>query len=255
MNSPATFPDIIVSTQDYRLRMAGCAAEVEAAQRLRYRVFNEELHEGLAASAVTGRDADAFDPIFDHLLVETPAGEVVGTYRLQTGARAALGGMGYYSASEFDFAPYEAARSELVELGRACVAAAHRNQSVLALLWRGIAAYARRHDARYLVGCSSLTTRDPAVGRAAWAQLAPRCQAEPRWRTRPLAGLDCGDAATTPECPAPEVKIPRLMSAYLALGARLCGPPAWDREFGTVDFLTWLDLQAVPARVLEKYLG
>ena len=52
-----------------------------------------------------------------------------------------------------------------------------------------------------------------------------------------------------------QVRIPRLMGAYLALGAKLCGAPALDREFGTVDFLTWLDLQAVPERVLRKYLA
>jgi putative hemolysin len=216
-----------------------------------------ELGEGLAASAATGRDADEFDQVCDHLLVEAregaDAGRVVGTYRLQTGRRAAESGLGYYSAREFDFDPFESARSELVELGRACVAEAHRNQTVLALLWRGVGRYATEHGARYLTGCSSLTSRRAEEGRAAWAVLRARHEVETRWRTKPLPAWSCGEDAGPDEAWAQAVKIPRLIGAYLALGAKLCGPPAWDREFGTMDFLTWLDIET-PSAGLRKFL-
>jgi putative hemolysin len=60
-------------------------------------VFNLELNEGLAASVATGLDADSFDDVCDHLLVEqVSTGETVGTCRLQTGASAATR-LGYYS--------------------------------------------------------------------------------------------------------------------------------------------------------------
>lgn len=252
-------------TGAYRLRLARTEQEVAAAQRLRFEVFNLELAEGLAESVASGRDADEFDAVCDHLLVETRAeGRVVGTYRLQTGARAAASGLGYYSAREFDFGPFEPVRGELVELGRACVDRAHRNQTVLALLWRGIADYAAVRGARYLTGCSSLTSRVAAEGREAWAVLAERHWVEPRWRTVPRAGWGCGAECADAggeggvegmSLEVGRVKIPRLMGAYLALGAKLCGAPALDREFGTVDFLTWLDLRAVPERVLRKYLA
>ncbi|MCX6937979.1 MAG: GNAT family N-acetyltransferase [Verrucomicrobia bacterium] len=252
-------------TGAYRLRLAGTEADVAAAQRLRFEVFNLELAEGLARSVASGRDADEFDAVCDHLLVETRSERrVVGTYRLQTGARAAASGLGYYSAREFDFAPFEPVRGELVELGRACVDREHRNQTVLALLWRGIAEYAAERGARYLTGCSSLTSREASEGREAWAVLAERHWVEPRWRTVPLAGWSCDEAGveegvnerkTRRLTGFGQVKIPRLLGAYLALGAKLCGAPALDREFGTVDFLTWLDLQAVPERVLRKYLA
>jgi putative hemolysin len=52
-----------------------------------------------------------------------------------------------------------------------------------------------------------------------------------------------------PNAPA----IPRLLRAYLNLGAKICGPPAIDRAFRTVDFLTWLDIHALPATVLQRY--
>lgn len=233
----------------YSARLAVSRADLRAAQALRFEVFNLELNEGLVRSYDTGLDADPFDDICDHLIIEdTTDGSVVGTYRLQTGQRA-RGGLGYYSEREFDFAPFEDARGEMLELGRACIHARHRNFSVLNLLWKGIAAYARDHGARYLIGCSSFTTQDVAVGAAAFQQLLPHL-APPAWQTRPSPGFAC--PLDTVATPAP--RIPRLLSAYLALGSAICGPPALDREFKTVDFLTWIDLQA-PAVVAMQRRG
>jgi putative hemolysin len=249
--------DITDGTVHYGLRLATTPDDLRAAQRLRYDVFNVELGEGLPQSVATGLDADVFDPVCDHLLVcERETGTVVGTYRLQTGHAAGASGLGYYSAREFDFAPFESARGEIVELGRACVALEHRNQSVLGLLWRGIARYSKDRGARYLVGCSSLTSQSPAEGLAAYAQLAGKYLAPPAWRTRPLADWRCEPAeGQSGSVNVPSVKIPRLMLAYLAVGATICGEPAIDREFKTIDFLTLVDLQAMPARVLRKFVG
>jgi len=231
----------------YRVRLATDAADLRAAQSLRFRVFNLELREGLALSWSTGLDADAFDACCDHLLVEhVGSGAVVGTYRLQTGARAAACA-GYYSAREFDFAPFEPLRGELVELGRACIHAEHRSFAVLNLLWNGIADYARERRARWLIGCSSLTSQDAGVGAAAFAKLAPHLSA-PAMRTQPLPEFACTLDAPSPTAP----KIPRLLAAYLALGAEICGPPAIDREFGTIDFLTLVDLHAPLLRALQR---
>jgi putative hemolysin len=240
---------IEAETDRYQLRLAQTAADLAAAQRLRFAVFNIELQEGLQASFATGRDQDKFDAICDHLLVtEKETGRVVGTYRMQTGRRAAEN-LGYYSATEFDFTPLEPARSEILELGRACVADGHRNQTVLGLLWKGIARYAKVHGTRYLVGCSSLTSQDAAGGMGTYQQLAKRGLVAECWRTVPLPGWSCGVAVSEP------LRVPKLMAAYLAIGAKICGEPALDREFGTIVFLTWLDLEALPLRVLRKYLG
>lgn len=233
----------------YSARLAVSRADLRAAQALRFEVFNLELDEGLVQSYDTGLDADPFDDICDHLIVEdTTDGSVVGTYRLQTGQRA-RDGLGYYSEREFDFSPFEASRGEILELGRACIHARHRNFAVLNLLWKGIGTYARDKGARYLIGCSSFTTQDAAVGAAAYQQLLPHL-APPAWQARPRPEFACPlDAVATP---AP--RIPRLLSAYLALGSAICGPPALDREFKTVDFLTWIDVQT-PAVVAMQRRG
>ena len=132
----------------YGLRLAGSAAELRAAQALRFEVFNLELGEGLVHSADSGLDADAHDAVCDHLIVsDVRSGQVVGTYRMQTGTRAAQG-LGYYSEREFDFGPFEPQRGEILELGRACIHRKHRNFAVLNLLWTGIARYAKAHHQR-----------------------------------------------------------------------------------------------------------
>ena len=234
----------------YLARMARSADEVRAAQRLRFEVFNLELNEGLVESHFTGLDIDLFDNVCDHLIVENVAtDEIVGTYRLQTGVHAAAN-IGYYSEREFDFTPYEPLRGEMIELGRACVHAEHRNFNLLHLLWRGIARYACERNARFLVGCSSLTSQDPLDGIAMYEQLRGKYLATPKRQTVPhpafRVDVDRGAASCTPP--------PKLMLAYLAIGAKICGPPAMDREFGTIDFLTLLDLHALPTIVRAHFL-
>jgi putative hemolysin len=247
---------IAAATPAYRLRLASEDEDLVAAQRLRYAVFNVEMHEGLASSEATGRDEDEFDAVCDHLLVEEiERGEAVGTYRIQTGKRAAESGLGYYSAREFEFAPFESVRGQVIELGRACVAAEHRNPAVLGLLWRGIAQYAHGNGARYLTGCSSLTSQDEAEGLAVYAELEARYLVEAAWRTSPLPELRCRPGNEGQAKISGVGKVPRLMATYLMLGAKICGEPAIDRTFGTIDFLTWMDLEGSAARTLRKYLG
>jgi putative hemolysin len=241
---------LVGSGEVYEIHLAHSADDIRAAQALRYRVFNLELNEGLASSHLTGLDQDRFDLVCDHLLVRhVPTGEVVGTYRLQTGL-SALTRHGYYSEQEFDFTPFEWIRGEMVELGRACVQKSHRNLQVLGLLWRGIAQYAARCGARYLCGCSSLSSEDPKVGASAYADLCRHHLAPAEFRTVPHPAFECPLDELSEEVP----KIPKLLRAYLSLGGKICGPPAVDREFRTIDFLTLLDLQSIPATARDRFL-
>jgi putative hemolysin len=170
----------------------------------------------------------------------------VGTYRIQTGLRAAKG-LGYYSEREFDFRPFEPMRGQILELGRACIHRQHRNFAVLNLLWTGIAQYAKAHGTRYLLGCSSLTSQQSSAGVAAYVHLKQRHLAPAPWQTVPHPAFACTDT----EDPVPTPAIPRLLSAYLKLGACICGAPAIDREFKTIDFLTWLDIETPSVQALR----
>jgi putative hemolysin len=158
---------------------------------------------------------------------------------------------GFYSAQEFDLTPFEPLRNQIVELGRACVHSQHRNLAVLGLLWKGIAAYARERGGRYLIGCSSLSSQDAAVGASVYSSLCRRFLIEEPWQIQPRPELACPLNHLSGE---PQ-KVPRLLTAYLSLGAKICGAPALDREFKTIDFLTFLDLESLSPATVMRYLG
>lgn len=232
----------------YRAYLASTAAELRAVFQLRFNVFNLELHEGLEEAYQTGEDSDEFDRYCDHVIVtDDRSREVVGTYRLQTGISAGRH-IGYYSEREFDFTPYRILRDELVELGRACIHPDHRKYEVLMLLWKAIANYARDRNARYLIGCSSLTSQDPSEGSSLYFRLTPMLAPEP-FRTLPTAEfafpLTDHSVAARP---------PKLLRTYLALGATICGPPALDRAFKTIDFLTLMDLNNLSGSIRSRLL-
>jgi putative hemolysin len=120
---------------------------------------------------------------------------------------------------------------------------------VLSLLWKGIAAYARLHHARYLIGCSSLSSQDPGCGASVYSLLI-RHLAQRQFQTMPLCGWACPLDRIQPEPP----RIPKLLGAYLSMGASICGPPALDPVFKTIDFLTMLDLDTIPPETVRRYL-
>jgi putative hemolysin len=237
-------PSTSIEAGSYVVRFARDAHDLDRILRLRYQVFNLELGEGLDVSHLTGRDEDELDARFHHLLICTRRDdEVVGTYRMQTVEMARAGG-GFYSEQEFDLALVPAALlAESVEIGRACVARAHRNGRVLHLLWRGLAAYLSWNRKRRLFGCCSVNSQDPAVGFAVHAHLLEIGAVSRAVAVRPRPGLEC--AGVGPTKPRPEPHIPALFRTYLAFGARVCGPPAIDRMFKTIDWLVMLDVEDI----------
>lgn len=244
--------DIRAEVGNYRLRLAQNRDDREAACRLRFRVFNIELGEGLDSSYETGLDIDRFDTVCEHLIVEDKqTRRVVGTYRMQSGTIAAAK-LGYYSEQEFNLAPYEPLRPGILELGRAAIDREHRTPEVLTLLWRGIAQYANDLGLRYLLGCSSLNSCDPAEGWQLYRQLASY-RVSPEFETVPTEAFACPESSADES--AIEVKVPKLLKTYLAIGARIAAPPAWDREFRTIDFLTLLDLKLLPSAVRNRFLA
>lgn len=244
-----SFPDLLpegaVGAGRYTVRFARSVEDLDAIQRLRFEIFNLELGEGLDSAFQTGRDEDDLDAHLHHLLIACgETGEVVGTYRLQT-AEMAGRRAGWYSASEFDLSglPREYL-AQAVEVGRACVARGHRNGRVLNLLWRGLALYLQWNRKRYLFGCCSLTSQDPALGLATMDTLAREGHVHQTLLAPPLPGLGCEEADPAAVAAAP-VHIPPLFASYLHLGAKVFGPPAIDRAFKTIDFLVSLDALAL----------
>jgi putative hemolysin len=259
-----TRPHIHAEVGQYRVRLAENVEDRDAACRLRFKVFNIELGEGLSSSYRTGMDSDHFDLFCEHLLVEDKLTQrVVGTYRMQPG-ESAKRNLGYYSEQEFDFAPYEPLRAGVLELGRASIDREHRTPEVLTLLWRGIAQYATDMGLRYLIGCSSLNSKNPAEGWQMYRQVE-HFWVTPEFMTRPTERYYCPSEQGHTEAQHEgqplqnktpvTVKVPKLLKTYLAIGARIAAPPAWDREFGTIDFLTLLDLKTISPAARHRFLA
>ena len=230
----------------YTLRIAGDAGEVAAAQRLRHRVFAEELGATLH-TPVPGLDIDEFDEYCDHLIVVAEAtAEVVGTYRMLPPGRAPH----RYAQSEFDLSALAPLDGDLVETGRSCVDSAHRDGAVINLMWAGIARYLHLTGHRWLAGCASVGLADGGVTAAGVWDLAVRKHLSPTgYRVlphRPWAPV---------EHPAGRVTVPPLLRGYLRLGSWICGAPAHDPDFCCADFFVLLGLDRVDPRYLRHFLG
>lgn len=252
-------PEFVSRSGAYLVRFAQSEADVDAICRLRFEVFNLEMGEGLDAAHDVGEDRDAYDAQCQHLMVEFHNEDsgveprVVGTYRLQT-ASSAEEGAGFYSASEFDLSgmPKEMLE-DAIELGRACVRREHRNRRSLFLLWKGLAAYVLWHRKRYFFGCNSLTTESELEGWRMMRFLTEHGHVHSEFLADPQPGYECGlPAPSGPEDEMP-LEIPPLFGIYLRYGAKVCGPPAHDSLFHTIDFLTVVDLDEMDERTFQNF--
>ncbi|MBQ0946445.1 GNAT family N-acetyltransferase [Ideonella sp. 4Y16] len=230
--------------------------EVRAAQRLRWRVFVDEMGASLPPTPHLGadHDIDRFDEHCEHLLVRLPGtegrpAEVIGTYRVLTPA-AALRAGGLYSDSEFDLAPLQAWRPRLVELGRSCVHPEHRSGAVIMALWAELAAFMERNRLEAMIGCASVTMNDGGHHAASlWTRLQAQYLSEPAFRLTPRLPLPVEQLDTTLDA-----EPPALLKGYLRCGARILGAPAWDPDFNTADLPVMLQLADLPARYRRHFL-
>ncbi|MDH3973034.1 MAG: GNAT family N-acetyltransferase [Deltaproteobacteria bacterium] len=231
-----------ISTNRYLVRLARNEKEVDEALKLRFEIFGKEL--GLEHAYIEGRDRDIYDSQFDHLLVfDKRSNLVIGTYRAQTRAMAEEG-CGFASATEFDISRFpEAFLDEAIEVGRSCIAMKYRKGSVLYLLWKALARYLTLRGKRYLFGCCSLKSQDVHEGMAIQRYLEARGHIHPTLNIPPLPEFNCYPEEG--ELKHEKVKIPELMRLYLQLGARVCGAPAIDRSYKTIDFMVVLDRNKV----------
>ena len=268
----------VASTQVYgaagslEVRLAQSRRDVEAAQRLRYEVFYEELDARAGwREHRCRRDADAYDSVCDHLLVvdhdldhgrrHTSSGArsdlVVGTYRILPQQAAAETG-GFYSQAEFDLAPLITARADrrFVEVGRSCVRQSHRSRRVMELLWHGLWTYVREHRFDTLIGCASFPGTDPDAHADALGYLARTACAPPAWRVAAHADryismarhADAGrDARKALRA------MPPLIKGYLRLGAYFGEGAVIDHQFGTTDVLVVLPVERIDPRYFARF--
>jgi putative hemolysin len=228
--------------------LARTQTEVEEAQRLRYKVFAEEMGAQLPGTGIL--DVDGFDQFCDHLIVrDSGTNQVIGTYRILSPEKANEAG-GYYSAGEFDLSRLNQILDRTVEVGRACVHKNYRNGGTITMLWAGLAKYMQIHNYEYMIGCGSVSMSD---GGHAAASLYQKLQDEY------LSPLEYRVFAHNP-LPIHslnnnlQVACPPLIKGYLRLGAYICGEPAWDPSFNTADILVMLPFSRINSRYAAHFL-
>ena len=253
------FPELRVG--NLGVRVAASAAEIDAVQALRYRVFYQEMGaKADTTTAATQRDCDVFDAVADHLLVMDHAiGDgaegVVGTYRLiQREAAARLGR--FYSADEYDITPIMNVPGRILELGRSCVDAAYRSRVAMQLLWRGIAAYVFHYQIDLMFGCASLHGTDPDALAADLTYLYYNHLAPPAVRPRALPHRYVEMRRLPPGQIDPkrvQAQLPPLIKGYLRLGGFVGDGAVIDRQFNTTDVAVVVKTDLVTDKYYRHY--
>ena len=230
------------------------ADEIRQAQRLRFRVFADEMGARLNTS-VPGHDVDLFDNYCEHLLVrDQVTREVVGTYRLLTPAQAIRVGS-TYSDTEFDLTRLRSLRERMVELGRSCVHPDYRHGGVIMTLWGALAEFMVRNKLDTMIGCASIPMLHNGivsgdVAASIWQQLKATHLAPIEHHVRPRLPLPVERLNS-----ALEVEPRALIKGYLRLGAKVLGAPAWDPDFNTADLPMMMRIQDLPSRYRKHFLG
>jgi putative hemolysin len=244
-----------------QVRLAESAADIVAAQALRYHVFYEIMGaQPLPGMAQQRRDRDGFDQICDHLLVldhsrGSGAAAVVGTYRLIRRAAAARHGS-FYSAAEYDIARLIAYPGEILELGRSCVEPGYRARPVMQLLWSGIAAYVFHYDIALMFGCASLPGIDPEALAAPLSYLYHQHLAPPALRARALPERFVEMRRLAADAFDPHktlAALPPLIKGYLRLGGFVGDGAVIDEQFNTTDVCVVVKTDLVSEKYSRHY--
>lgn len=232
-----------------KVRLAAHLDEVRAAQRLRYRIFGEDMGAQLH-SAIPEHDVDEFDDHCHHLLVWDESAQCIAGYTRILPQEGAWAAGGFYSETEFEIGAVLSQPGRFMELGRTCIHPDYRNGITIATLWMGVAEILQSGRYDYLIGCGSIGL-DRGVG-GVHALLR-------RLRTEQLLESGLGVRPHQPLPPAvvnevEAVPMPPLLKAYFRLGARVAADPCWDRDFNVADVFILLDQQRVAQRYARHFL-
>lgn len=252
-------PSLLLETDQFIIKLAENELEIEKAQRLRYQVFNVEQGKGLESARSSGRDHDEFDEYCLHLLViEKETDKAIGTYRIHLGS-VANSAKGFYSSREYAIQGLDAIADSCVELGRSCVSKEYRTGSVVALLWGGIAELLNRANLKIMLGCVSLEENNPAVAWALYDYFKANSMLSTLIKATPRKDFILPKASNEEILRYEQNEktlrknIPPLFKGYLRLGCKVCGEPAFDKEFGTIDFLIIVNKDEVPERYVRHF--
>ena len=254
---------MIPAVSQFEIRIAKGEQDLRAAQRLRYRVFVEELGgDGPLVDHQAQIERDEFDPYFDHLILIDTSRDlsgleyVVGVYRMLTGVAAQKTGR-FYSEDEYDLTPLRAGGRTLLELGRSCVHRDFRGGTALFHLWNGVADYVAEHRIEVLFGVASFhgTDAQALAGPLSYLRHRHLAPADLRVTTRreSYQSMNLLSEASIDRREAMRA-IPGLIKAYLRLGGFVGDGAYVDHAFNTTDVCLVLDIARMSPRQRARYV-
>jgi putative hemolysin len=244
---------VLVKNKKFLVKLASSYQELEEACHLRYLVFKKEL--GYLANLASDLDIDQFDYCCFHLLVlDIEENEVIATCRLRL-IEPEMDISLTYSRQEFSIKGLEKRQERIFEVGRACVLSGHRSGSALAMMHQGMAKLVEILNVRFMLGCASMHETSSEVGWAVYKELEEEGFYSNKLDASPTENYQLPLNLPIKKLTHQELfkVLPPLIKGYLRMGGKIVSPPALDREFGSIDFLIWLDSKQLPLKYCNHF--
>ncbi len=247
---PSLFTPRTQSQSLLEVSLAHSDQDVLEAQRLRYKVFAEEMGAHINGGD-GGVDRDIFDRYCEHLIVrDTGTGRVAGTCRILPPPAARRIG-GYYAEELFDLTRLNHLRGQTAEIGRSCVHMNYRSGDAISLLWAGVLRYMQTHGYQYIIGCANVGMADGGQNAAAiYRRLHAGSLCPIEYRAFPRCELPLDAYENTMAA----IKLPPLVKGYLKVGAWVCSTPAWHPDFNAAELLMMLPMARVEPHYFRQFL-
>ncbi len=246
----------------YTARMAETDQDLRRAQQLRFVTFIASTGATVAGDRHDGRDADDFDELCRHVLVEdTRTGTLVCCFRLlplNNGTEIDRS----YSAQYYNLSALAQFDGPMVEMGRFCIHPDWRDPDILRVAWGAMTRFVDEMGVEMLFGCSSFHGTKAAAYHDAFAMLKDRHLAPKRWLPRVKAPNVFRFARALrrfrPDAKRAMQAMPPLLRTYLLMGGWVSDHAVVDRDLNTLHVFTGLEIRAIPparARLLRGVAG
>ncbi|MCF1710048.1 GNAT family N-acetyltransferase [Tabrizicola sp. J26] len=241
----------------YHARLASGEADLRRAQQLRYLTFRARN-----AVQAEGLDADEFDAVCQHMLVEEArSGTLVCCFRLMPLAGGAEIGRSY-SAQYYNLSALSDFDGPMVEMGRFCIHPDWKDPDILRVAWGAMTRFVDETGVEMLFGCSSFRGTEAEAYLDAFAMLKEAHLAPKRWLPRVKAPNVFRFARALkrlkPDAKRAMQAMPPLLRTYLLMGGWVSDHAVVDRDLDTLHVFTGLEIRAIPparARLLRGVAG
>ncbi len=242
----------------FEIRFTKNKDELIESQRLRHKIFIDEICDSNKKIVESRIEKDKFDDYYKHLIIIDhqdptlhPKGKIIGVTRVMLSDEIHED-KGFYCSQEFNLTPIIATQKKCIEIGRTCIDPRYRNTLILHYLWIEIGAFCSNNGVELLFGVASFKGNSVnkismALSFIHYEYLAPA-------EIRPKALKDGFIAMNIIQKNAIDKfnalkQMPNLLKSYLRFGAKVGEGAFIDKELNTIDILVIVDV----LNMIKKY--